>query len=135
VAVKVIPLDLYLPDGVAQLVPGSFEAGAPRYARGGVVLDVDVVIPPDLAASGWIWHGSFLRKAGPVGVAICTKTFGLPGVFENARELDRLEAEHENAPKKQVKVRGHKRPITLPDMPIEAIPEPELAYEQGVFGL
>lgn len=125
---KVIPLDLYLPDGVARLVPGSFEQGQPRYARDGVALDVDVTIPPDLEASGWIWQGSFLRKPGPVGVAICTQTFGVPGVFENARELDRLERERGNAPKKAVK--GRKRTITLPDIPIELVPEPELAYEQ-----
>lgn len=89
---KVIPLELHLPDGPARLIPGSFEQGHPRYERDGVALDIDVTIPDDLAASGWIWQGSWLRKPGPVGVTIDTKTFGLPGVFENARELDRLEA-------------------------------------------
>lgn len=127
---RAIPLTFSLPDGPARLVPGSFEKGAPRYERDGQPIDVDVTIPSDLEASGWIWHGSFLRKPGAVGIAICTATFPPPRCFDNARELDRLEAERDAAPKKQVKVKGRKRPITLPDLPIVAVPEPELAYEQ-----
>ena len=69
------------------LVPGSLQKGQPQYERDGRILDVDVTIPCDLEPH-WFWQGSFLRlrtAPGECGAAICTKTFGLPGVFEQAR--------------------------------------------------
>lgn len=126
---KAIPLVLALPEGKAELIPGTFESGRPRYQREGVELDIDVTIPSDLPS--WYWQGSFLRLVtapDACGVAIYTGTFGVPGVFTQARELDRLGAVQETAPKKKVK--AGKRTVTIP---IEAVPEPELAYEQGVL--
>lgn len=90
-----VPLLLLLPDGAARLIPGSFEHGQPRYERDGVALDVDVTLPPELEAN-WFWDGSFLRlrtEPGSCGVAIFTGTFGVPGVFDQAREQDRLRGE------------------------------------------
>jgi|SRR6187549_777482 len=97
----IAPLELHLPDGPAVLVPGSLAAGQPRYVRDGMTLDLDVTIPPELAVAGWIWQGSFLRKPGVVGIAICTKTFGVPGVFDRAREHEQIRAEMDSAVPKQ----------------------------------
>jgi hypothetical protein len=131
-----VPLVLLLPDGPATLVPGSHAANQPRYERDGVVLDVDVSIPSELDAN-WFWDGSFLRlRTAPdaCGVAICTKTFGVPGVFDQAREIDRRAAEWDAAPKKQIKIKGSKARLRMPDVPIVAVPEPELAYEMAEVG-
>lgn len=126
---KAVPLQLLLPDGPVQLVPGSFEAGHPLYERDGKVLGVDVAIPPELDGR-WFWHGSFLRlqtEPGECGVAICTVAFPPPQCFEQARELERFRAELDAAPVKQVK--ASKRTAARPDVPAVAAPEPELAYE------
>lgn len=70
------PARLYLPNGIeAELIPGS---QPPRYAGWGG----SVEIPDDLARAGWHWHGTFLSD-GEVG--IYTGTYGVPGVFEQAR--------------------------------------------------
>lgn len=77
------PARLYLPNGIeAELIPGSQPS---RYAG----VDVDVTIPDDLARAGWHWHGTFLSD-GEVG--IYSGTFGVPGVFEEARRHMRLRA-------------------------------------------
>jgi hypothetical protein len=131
-----VPLELHLPDGPATPVEGSFLAGRPQYERDGIVLDVDVTIPPDLETAGWFWHGSFLRlrvEPGACGVAIYTGAFGVQGTFENAREMERIRAELDAAPKKKIRAGYHV--VTLPDVPIVAVPEPELAYEQMEIAL
>jgi hypothetical protein len=109
-----------------------------------------VTIPDDLAADGWHWSGSFLYQPwteprtaeqgrGP-GVAISTATFPPPGYpcdrmtcFEAAYAMQRAGAEVQAAlaarPAKRVK--AGRKTIAIPDMPIEAVPEPELAYEQA----
>jgi hypothetical protein len=127
---KAVPLKLLLPDGPAHLVPGSFEAGQPQYARDGIVLDVDVAIPPELDGR-WFWHGSFLRlqtEPGECGLAIFTGTFPPPQCFEQARELERIRAELDAAPVRQAKA-GKRTVAVRADVPIVAPPEPELAYE------
>lgn len=96
---KAIPLQLHLPDGPAQFIPGSLLKGQPRYERDGVLLDVDVTIPPDLA-DRWFWQGSFLRlQTAPdeCGVAIFTGTFPPPLCFDNAREIERFRVAHDAA--------------------------------------
>jgi len=99
-----VPLEIHLPDGQrALLVPGSRPA---RYTVNGETTTIEVEIPEDLCAAGWIWSGSFLyqpytdRDDGS-GVAIATSTYGVPGwpctrktCFEVARDMDRLRAEH-----------------------------------------
>lgn len=98
------PIELHLLDGQrAQYVPGSRPA---RYTVDGQACDIDVTIPDDLAALGWIWHGSTLFQPhvgsdGP-GVAITTCTYGLPGYadargtcFDAARNMQRIHTEHE----------------------------------------
>lgn len=125
-----VPLFLSLPDGPAVLVPGSFERGQPRYQRDGQVLDVDVTIPPELEATGWIWHGSFLRKPGAVGIAICTTTFPPPLCFDNARELDRLEAARDTAPQRQTKRRKRQQALlTEVSESVEATAPAQLVME------
>lgn len=75
----VYPLQLCLPDGRrADLVPGSRPA---RYTIEGEPCDIDVTIPPDLAAV-WFWVGSWLCDGE---IRIYTGTFGVVGVFEQAR--------------------------------------------------
>ena len=81
-------------------------------------------IPPDLAATGWVWVRDFLhqpypeRPDGP-GVSISTATFPLPGTpaprgdcFTQARTLDRLHAEHEA--RRAVEAAQPKRPARRP---------------------
>lgn len=123
-----VPLLLMLPDGPAHAVPGSFERGQPCYERGGIILDIDVTIPPDLDGR-WFWHGSCLYRRdrpGDCGIGIFTGTFPPPLCFEQARELERIRAELDAAPVKKMKT--SKRTVPLPDVPIVAVPEP--AYEQ-----
>lgn len=116
-----VPLELLLPGGPATLVPGSFAANQPRYERDGVVLDVDVTVPPELDHN-WFWDGSFLRlrtEPGACGVAICTKTLGVPGVFDRAREVDRIRAEMDAAARVVVIKQKRKRaaapaPLVVP---------------------
>jgi hypothetical protein len=91
------PLVLHLPNGRAQLVPGSAEAGRPRYEIDGEPVDVDVTIPPDLAAR-WFWFGSLLSlrvPAGTPGISIGTGSYPPPGVesirgtcFDAARRIE-----------------------------------------------
>jgi L-rhamnose isomerase len=87
-----IPLEIDLPGGPAQLVPGSYEAGRPRYERDGVEIDIDVTIPDDLVATGWCWHGSSLYQSAPapgrISVGIHTGTNPPPGIFDIARHFD-----------------------------------------------
>lgn len=132
-----IPATLYLPDGPADLVPGSFEHGQPCYERDGQAIDVDVMIPDDLLAAGWYWSGSMLCNSwsNETGICISTGTYPPPPVpssrgdcYTIAREYDRRRAELAAAPRKKVKI--GKRAATLLDMPIVATPEPELAAEQ-----
>lgn len=134
------PLELHLPSGIrAQLVAGS---RPPKYTVDGQPIEVDVTIPDDLAAAGWIWHGSFLyqpypgREDGP-GVGIATCTFGVEGSFEGARrfEAKRAEVRAMLAARPPKKVKAGKRTIHIPDAPIEAVPEPELVAEQMELAL
>lgn len=123
----------------------------PQYERrDGTTVPIDVTIPDDLAAAGWYWSGSFLYQPWPEvrteeqgrgpGVAIATCTYGPPGYpsdrqtcFEIAHELERKRTEIQVAlrAKPPKKVRAGKKTIAIPDMPIEVVPEPELAYEQA----
>jgi hypothetical protein len=68
-------------------VPGS---DPPRYTVDGAEIDVDVRIPDDL--SGWYWSGSFLCHDL---VWVAANHFGVPGVFEQARTIERVRAERE----------------------------------------
>jgi hypothetical protein len=96
------PLQLHLPDGIiAQYVPGS---APPAYMLGpiGMEIPVDVVIPEDLAAAGWYWHGSTLAWNGgdplcPIGIS--TVVYPPPGwlsasrnCFEAARIVEQAHA-------------------------------------------
>lgn len=75
---------LHLPEGTATLAPGMAV-----YLIAGEPIDVDVEIPEDLKAASWFWHGSFLCWEGTSpGLWLATSTFGLPGVFEIAREIE-----------------------------------------------
>lgn len=77
------PAALHLPSGVARLVPGMAV-----YLIDGVPIDVDVEIPDDLRGR-WHWFGSYLCQYPEVGyAALSTRTHGLPGVFEAAREIE-----------------------------------------------
>lgn len=100
----VCPLEIHLPDGKrACYIPGT---RPPKYMVDGQPTDIDVSIPDDLAALGWIWHGSTLFQPhagsdGP-GVAITTCTYGFPGYadargtcFDAARTMQRIHVEHE----------------------------------------
>lgn len=77
-----VPATLYLPDGPADLVPGSFEHGRPRYERGGQAINVDVMIPDDLIGAGWYWSGSVLCNSwsNETGICISTRTYPPPPV-------------------------------------------------------
>lgn len=94
---KIVPLTLSLPDGRATLIPGSLRKGQPRYERNGVELDLDVTIPADLEAAGWMWHGSVLYRREPGddlrGVGVDTAAFPPPLCFEQAREIEWVRAE------------------------------------------
>lgn len=94
------PLTIALPGGVvAELIPGSRPA---RYTVDGEPTALDVTIPDDLAAAGWVWHGSFLAQPWPnASISISTGTFPPPGwpsdrqsCFDAAREIQRVRAEH-----------------------------------------
>lgn len=98
---KIVPLELSLPDGRATLVPGSLQDGQPQYERDGQVLDVDVTIPTDLVAAGWLWHGSVLYRPEPGddlrGVGVDTRTFPPPQCYEQARAIEQARAELDGA--------------------------------------
>lgn len=137
------PIEIALPDGKrAQYVAGS---RPPKYTVDGELTAIDVTIPDELEASGWYWSGSFLYQPWPEprtaeqgrgpGVAISTGTFGPPGYpcdrqtcFDSAREMERLRVELAALPKKKIK--ASKKKIAIPDVPIVAVPEPELVAEQ-----
>ena len=114
------PLALYLPGGV--IADYVSESDPPAYTVNGERIAVDVVIPPDLAQAGWIWHGSTLTQPWPNGtsIGVGTATFPPPGwpsdrqtCFAAAREIERVRAEHEAArlakPVKPTKTR-HAKP-------------------------
>jgi hypothetical protein len=83
----VCPLAIALPDGRrAEYIAGTRPA---KYTIDGEPCDIDVMIPEDLAATGWYWSGSYLYRPWPSsedgrGVPISTATYGVPGVFEAA---------------------------------------------------
>lgn len=79
----------------------------PQYElRDGTTVDLDVMIPDDLAAAGWHWFGSVLRwpASDPLrGIGICTSTYPPPpypstrgSCFDCARTFERLRAERED---------------------------------------
>ena len=76
------PLQLHLPDDIiAEHIPGT---DPPAYRLGpiGMAIPVDVVIPEDLAAAGWYWHGSTLAWNGDDGrhpICISTAVYPPPG--------------------------------------------------------
>lgn len=79
------PLLLCLPTGDAHYA-GIID-GQPRYELDGVLLDVDVTIPLDIAGR-WFWHGTFLRLVtapDEPGWSISTGTFGVEEAFAIAR--------------------------------------------------
>lgn len=86
----------------AHYVPGS-SPPAYRLDAIGMDLPIDVVIPDDLAAAGWYWHGSCLAwpASDPLRpMAISTATYPPPGwpstredCFTLARESERRRAE------------------------------------------
>lgn len=132
------PLMINLPDGRrAEYVAGSRPA---RYTIDGELSDIDATIPDDLLATGWYWSGSFLfqpwpeRPDGP-GVAISTGTYGLAETFEMARRMNAKRAEllalRVVMPAKKVKAK--KKAITVPDVPPDWQPEPELAQAMMEF--
>jgi len=126
---KIVPLELSLPDGPATLKIGSLKKGEPQYERGGQLLDVDVTIPPDLVAAGWIWHGSMLYRREPGdelrGVGVDTKTFPPPQCFEQARAIDQMRAELD----------GAIRPAPTKLKQRRAVVEPVAVVEQCVMEL
>jgi hypothetical protein len=90
------PLALALPDGItAEYVPNT---RPPRYTIDGEPTTIDVTIPDDLAAAGWIWHGTTLRwpASDPLrGIAIVTCSYPPPGYpsirgtcFDIARQFE-----------------------------------------------
>jgi hypothetical protein len=89
------PLQLHLPNGiVAGYIPGS---APPAYMLGpiGMEIPVDVVIPRDLVAAGWYWHGSILAWNGgdprrPIGIS--TAVYPPPGWLSTRRNC--FEAAH-----------------------------------------
>ncbi len=87
------PWVIDLPGGIRAELAAS---NPPRYAAYGEMTDIDVTIPDDLRAAGWYWNGSFLcwrETPESCGIAVATCTFGIPGVFIQAREFERLRGE------------------------------------------
>jgi hypothetical protein len=117
------PLQLHLPDGIiAEYIPGS-EPPAYRLDPIGMAIPVDVIIPEDLAATGWYWHGSTLAWNG--GDPLCpscisTAVYPPPGwlsagrnCFESARSAEQAHAVQRagrtplrSRPKKATKAKG-----------------------------
>jgi len=121
---KIVPLELSLPDGPATLKIGSLKKGQPQYERDGQLLDVDVTIPDDLVAAGWIWHGSTLYRREPGdelrGVGVDTRTFPPPQCFEQARAINQMRAELD----------GSIRPAPAKQRQQHAVVEPAAVSEQ-----
>jgi hypothetical protein len=82
------PVQLHLPDGIlAEYISGS---NPPAYRLGSseIAIPVDVIIPEDLAAAGWYWHGSMLAwsgddRRGPISIS--TAIFPPPGWLSAGR--------------------------------------------------
>jgi hypothetical protein len=104
-AYPLLLLLLLLPDGPATYA--GIRGDRPRYERDGALLDLDIRIPDDLANT-WFWSGSFLVSE-VWHIAIATITYGVPQVFELARQHDR-EIPPIQAQMARARARGAKRP-------------------------
>ena len=73
------PVSIPLPNGLrAELVYALPLHDPPVYAIDGIPVWLDVTVPDDLAARGWIWNGSFLwlpaATSNQCGIGICPNT-------------------------------------------------------------
>lgn len=135
------PLKLHLPEPgnyphtvYAEYVPGS-SPPAYRLDPIGMNLPIDVVIPDDLAALGYYWHGSLLTRADQPG-GISTAAYpppSWPSEREDCFTLAR-QSEHRRAgwrvrevAERVAKVTKTKPPKAPKDAPA---PVPELAQQE-----
>lgn len=73
-----IPTSIPLPFGYYAELAYTDTPGQPVYAIDGVPVWLDVSIPADLAARGWVWNGAFLwlpaATSNQCGIGICTNS-------------------------------------------------------------
>jgi hypothetical protein len=109
----------------------------PQYElRDGTPVDLDVQIPDDLAAAGWIWHGSLLHwpTSDPLrGVGITTDLHPPPGwpsprddCFTVARRMDQHRAEYQEQRIAARVAKATKAPKAKKDAPAPAAVQMEL---------
>lgn len=82
-----------------QVVPAH-----PRYAVDGVLVDIDVTIPPDLAAAGWFWFGATLTQTNGRGVYVGVGS-GPPVCYEQARLIEQAAVDRVARQARRVPVR------------------------------